>query len=57
MILRGNHKSPHALLKSAALEKSISKEIYHGWALPLTIESLQKIENTGVVTLGVAEKI
>ena len=56
MILRGNHKSSHSILNSAALDKSISKEIDHGWALPLTIESLQSIKNAGVVPLGVAEK-
>ena len=57
MILRGNHKSSHSVLKSAALEKSISKDIDPGWALPPTIESLQNIKNTGVVPLGVAEQL
>ena len=44
MILRGNHKSSQSVLNAAALKKAISKEIYHGWALPLTIESLQSIK-------------
>ena len=57
MILRGNHKSSHSVLESAALDKSIRKDIDHGWALPLTIESLQSTKNTGVVPLGVAEKL
>ena len=57
MILRGNHKSSHSVLNSAALDKVINKYIYHGWALPLTIESLQNIINVGVVTLGVAEQL
>ena len=56
MILRGNHKSSHSELNSAALDKSISKEIDHGWALPITIESLQNIYNGGAVPLGVAEQ-
>ena len=56
MILRVNHESSHSVLNSAALDKAISKEIDHGWALPLTIESLQSIKNAGVVPLGVAEK-
>ena len=56
MILRGNHKSSHSLLNLAALYKAISKEIDRGWALPLTIESLQKIKNAGVMHLGVAEQ-
>ena len=55
MIFRGNHKSYHSILNSAALEKPISKEIDQGWALPPTIESLQSIKNAGVVLLGVAE--
>ena len=52
MIIKGNHKSCHSVLKSSALEKAIIKEIDHGWELPLTIESLQNIKNTGVVPLG-----
>ena len=56
MILRGNHKSYHSVLNSDALDKSISKDIDHGWALLLTIESLQSNKNSGVLTLGVAEQ-
>ena len=57
MILRGNHKSSQSLLNAASLNKAISKEIEHGWALPLTIESLQSIKKSVVVPLGVAEKL
>ena len=57
MILRGNHKSSQSVLNSSALDKTISKEIDHGWALPLTIESLQNIRHAGVVPLGVAEQL
>ena len=56
MIIRGNHKLLHPELKSAALDKSISKDIDHVWELPLIIESLQNIQNAGVVTLRVAEQ-
>ena len=56
MILRGKHKSSLSELNSSALDKSISTEIDHGWALPITIESLQNIYNTGGVPLGVAEQ-
>ena len=56
MILRGNHKYSQSVLNAAALNKAISKDIYHVWALPLTIESLQSIKNAGVVPLGVAEQ-
>ena len=37
MILRGNHKSSLSVINSAALDKAISKDIDHGWTLPLTI--------------------
>ena len=52
----GNHKSSHSVLKSYALDKAISKDIVHGWALPLKIEYLQNIKNAGVMPLGSAEK-
>ena len=44
MILRGNHRSLQSVLNTAALNKSISKDIEHGWALSLTIESLKSIK-------------
>ena len=56
MILRGNHKSSQSVINAEALNKAISKEIDHGWALQLTIESLQILNNAGVVPLGVAEQ-
>ena len=40
-------------MNPAALYKSISKEVNHGWASPLTIGYLQNINKTGVVPLGV----
>ena len=57
IIIRGNNKSLQSDLNSAALDKYISKEIDYGWALPLTIDSLQNIKNVGVVPLGVAEQL
>ena len=54
MILRVKHKPSQSVLNAAALNKAISKEIDHGWELPLTIESIQIIKNAGVVPLGVA---
>ena len=56
MILRGYHKSYHSELNLAALYKAIRKEIDHRWALPLTLEPLQNIQNVGVVPLGDAEQ-
>ena len=57
MILKINHKPSQSELKSAALDKSVRKDIDHGWALSLTIESLQNTKRSGVVPLGVAEKL
>ena len=37
MILRRNHKESHSELNSDVLDKAISKETDHGWALTLTI--------------------
>ena len=54
IILRGNHKSAKSVLNSEALEKAIDKEVEHGWAFPLTIDSIGNIKNAGVVLLGVA---
>ena len=54
MIIRGIHRSPRSELNSAALDKTKSKEIDHGWELLIIIESLKNIKNAGVVTLGVA---
>ena len=56
MILRGNHKSSHPEMNSSALVKSISKDIDHGWELPLTIKYLPNIKNAGVLPLGVEEQ-
>ena len=44
MILRGNHKSSQSVLNAAALNKATSKEVGHGWALPLTTKYLQSIK-------------
>ena len=57
MVLRGNHKPYHSDMNSAALEKIISKEVNHGWALNLTVTLLQSFNNSGVVPLGVVEQL
>ena len=44
-------------MNSDVIDKAISREIDHRWALLPTIESLQNIKNAGVVPLGVAEKL
>ena len=56
-LLRGGHKSSRSSLNAAALEKAIYKEVEHIWALPLTIESIRRIKNAGVVPLGVSEQL
>ena len=39
------------------MEKSIDKEVEHGWASPLTIDPIFHIKNSGFITLGVSEKL
>ena len=56
MLLRGDHNSAHPDLNAAALEKAIDKEVEHVWAFPLTIGSICRIKNAGVVQIGVAEQ-
>ena len=56
MLLRGNPKSERSAHNVAALENVIYKEVEHGWALPLTIDSLRQIKHAGVVPLGVGEQ-
>ena len=56
MILKGNHKSSQSVLNAAALKKAISKEIDHGWALSLTIESQPSITST-YIPVGALELI
>ena len=38
------------------MEKATGKEVDHGWALPLTIDSVHHIKNVGVIPLGISEK-
>ena len=35
----------------------MGKEVEHGWALPLTIDSVRHIKNSVVVALGSVEKV
>ena len=55
MLLRGGHKSEKSGLNSVVMEKEMDKEVEHRWALPLTIDSILHIKNSGIVPLGVAE--
>ena len=34
----------------------MAKDVEHGWALPLTIDSIRHIKNTGVIPFVVAEQ-
>ena len=56
MLLGGNHESEKSVLNAEVLEKAMYKEVEHIWALPLTIESIYLIKNSGVVLLGVSEQ-
>ena len=53
-ILRRNHNSENTDFNAFTLEKSIDKEVQHGWALTLTIESGHHAKYVCVVPLGVS---
>ena len=55
MIIRGNSKSAKTNLNASDLEKVMGKEVDHGWSLPLKIDLIHHINNTGVFPLGVAD--
>ena len=57
MLLGGNHESEKSVLNAEVLKKAMYKEVEHIWALPLTIESIYHIKNSGVVLLGVSEQL
>ena len=57
MLLQGNHKSEKSDLNVVVMEKEIDKEVEHGRALTITIESIQHIKYLGVVPLGVSKKL
>ena len=48
MILRGNHQSAKIEENKAALSKSFDKEVAAQWAIPIQIESTQKIPHACV---------
>ena len=54
MIKYGNHKSACSKEGMEAIDKSYKKEVKFEWMIPITIESIYKIKNAGVITLGVA---
>ena len=56
MIARGNHKSATAPEVAPALLKNYTKEVEHGWMLPVTLESVAKIKGAGVIPIGVAQQ-
>ena len=43
-------------MNSYATGKSMSKEVDHGWTLPIKVGYLKNTKNAGVVPLGVAGK-
>ena len=56
MLLQGNHKSEKSDLNVVVMEKEIDKEVEHGRALTIKIDSIQHIKYLGVVPLGVSNK-
>ena len=55
MIERGNHKSASDKDNNPTLLKNYTKEVQHGWMLPVTTESLKRIKGAEVIPIGVAQ--
>ena len=51
MLIRGNHRSSKSTLNAASLEKSMDKEVKHGWELPLTIYLVFHVKDAGFFPL------
>ena len=56
MIDRGNHKSATQKENNPTLVKNYDNEVKHGWMLPVTIESLNRIKGAAVIPIGVAQQ-
>ena len=56
MIAQGNHKSATTPAVAQTLLKNYTKEVEHGWMLPVTLESVAKIKGAGVIPIGVAQQ-
>ena len=54
MIKRGNHKSALSKENEAKLSENYAKEVKHGWMMPVTVECVTKIDDAGVIPVGVA---
>ena len=54
MIERSNHKSAQLLTNEQSLEENYQKEVEHGWMMPITVESVLKVEGAAVIQIGVA---
>ena len=54
MIKRGNHKSAQLPTNEQSLEENYKKEVEHGWMMPITIDSIRKLEGAAVIPIGVA---
>ena len=56
MIERGNHPSVQRDDHYTSLKTAYDKEVRHGWLIPITIQSLLKLEHAAVIPLGVADQ-
>lgn len=52
MIERGNHKS--ALMNTQTLDDNYTKEVNHGWMLPILKHSLTILKGAALIPVGVA---
>ena len=56
MIQRGNQQSTKSPAHVQAITKSYTKEIKHGWLIPMTVDCLKKLKGAGVIPLVVADQ-
>ena len=57
MVMRGNHPSASDQANEATLLKNYEKEVRNGWMLPVTAECVTKIQDAGVIPIGIATQM
>ena len=56
MVDRGNHKSAEDPDNHPTLFLNYEKEVTMGWMIPVTLESVMKIKDAGVIPVGIAKQ-
>ena len=57
MIKRVSQNSTKSIKHLASLTKAYSKEVTHGWLIPLQVAILYHIKGASVIPLGVADQL